>query len=251
MNDTDKDHVLARVRKLLALGNDPAAAEGERDNAMRMAHATLAKYNLSLGDAEVKEDARINSPIKMCYHAWARQAAFGIAKLYFCSYFIIPNKNTGSGLHVFVGRESNVKTAQEMSKFVIASINKEAHQRAKLVGQGATWERSFAKGAASAVWFRCKEIRATAEKAEQQQQPASGAGTSLVLASLYKQELDRNNALIKEQHGDLGKAKGKQRNTDFGAHSAGKEFGKNISLNTQVGASGASYAQKDRLLRAA
>ena len=51
MSDDERNKILARVRKLLNLANNAAATEGERDNAMRMAHATLAKYNLSLAEA--------------------------------------------------------------------------------------------------------------------------------------------------------------------------------------------------------
>jgi len=37
---------------MLRLANDAGASEGERHNAMRMAHATLAKHNLDLASVE-------------------------------------------------------------------------------------------------------------------------------------------------------------------------------------------------------
>ena len=57
--EEDKARALARVRKMLALANDAAATEGERENALRMAHATLAKYNLELAEAVERGDARV------------------------------------------------------------------------------------------------------------------------------------------------------------------------------------------------
>lgn len=49
----EQARVLARVRKMMALANDDAAAsDGERDNALRMAHATLLKHNLTMAAAE-------------------------------------------------------------------------------------------------------------------------------------------------------------------------------------------------------
>lgn len=52
MTNEDKERILSRVRKMLRLANDAGATEGKRDNAMRMAHATLAKYNLDIAQAE-------------------------------------------------------------------------------------------------------------------------------------------------------------------------------------------------------
>lgn len=43
----DMSRILQRVRKMMALANDKAASDGERENAMRMAHATLASIVLA------------------------------------------------------------------------------------------------------------------------------------------------------------------------------------------------------------
>jgi hypothetical protein len=64
MSERSTEWVLERVRKLLALGTNAGATEGERDNAMRMAHALLAKYNLDMAQVqmetgEVSEDRRV------------------------------------------------------------------------------------------------------------------------------------------------------------------------------------------------
>src|SRR5215472_4319088 len=83
------EQILARVRKMLALANDAGATEGERDNALRMAHATLAKYNLDLAAAEIAggEDERADSleprveqAGKFGGWAWAQHIANSIAE---------------------------------------------------------------------------------------------------------------------------------------------------------------------------
>lgn len=231
--DTEKDRVLSRVRKMLALSNDKAAAEGERDNALRMAHATLAKYNLSLGDAEVAEEKRIDSAIKISSAAWARTVANAIAKLYFCEYFFVRGWKQEIH-HYFVGRESNVITAQEMTTYIVRSINKEARAQARAHFAAGKFERDFCKGATAAIWRRCAEIR---KSAEAENQPVASGGTALVLASLYKQEQERNALVIAQKHGPMRDAKGKQSAPGFTAYQSGAAFGNKVNLNKQVGAS--------------
>lgn len=48
------DKIINRVKKMMALANDPAASDGERENALRMSYAILAKYNLDMTDVEGK-----------------------------------------------------------------------------------------------------------------------------------------------------------------------------------------------------
>lgn len=232
-DDFDKDKVLSRIRKMLALAGNEAASEGERDNALRMAHATLAKYNLSLGDAEIEQqEPRIEGRAQISPHPWARQLIESIAQLYFCKtiFFLYRDKRQ---VHHFIGRQSNVVTAIEMAKYVVGSINKEARRKARENAGGGGYERSFCKGAAAAVTQRCLEIRRTAEQ-QQQQQPA-GTGTSLVLASLYKTELDLNMEAVQKTYGKLRVISSEQHSTQSDAFYSGKKYGSSISLNKQVG----------------
>ena len=231
-----KEKVLARVRKMLALSGDHAASEGERDNALRMAHATLAKYNLSIGDADVVEEPRTDGQACISPHPWARYLIDAIAQLYFCKTFFYRYKDKRQ-VHHFIGRQSNVTTAIEMAQFIVGSINKEARRRARENPYTIGYERAFCKGAASEVWHRCKEIR---EAAERQDQPQASTGTSLVLASLYRTELEKNALVIAEKVGTLKGIKGKTRSADYYAHNAGQQYGKTLNLHRQVGSSTAA-----------
>lgn len=222
--------IIDKIRKLLALANGEGAAEQERDSALRMAHALLAKHNLSMSDTEQKQEARNESTLEYCFHAWARGMAMDIAKLYFCEYFVMHLHN--GGRHYFVGLESNVITSQEMFKFVASSIMKEARKATKAAGESGSFERSFCKGAAVAVRARCCEIRQSAQK-EDSEQAAPTTGTSLVLASLYKREHDANMAMIEKTH-TLREKADRQHGARADAHRAGAAFGKTIPLNRQL-----------------
>jgi hypothetical protein len=49
-----EDKILSRIQKMLALANDLAATEGERDNALRMAYNLMAKHNLDMVTVEAR-----------------------------------------------------------------------------------------------------------------------------------------------------------------------------------------------------
>lgn len=232
-NGTAPERVVARIRKLIALAQDAGATDGERDNAMRMAHATLAKYNLDLAAlddaAQDKEEPRVREADVFDGRPWARQICHAIAHLNFCYYFY-----SGKGhlaRHSFVGRHSNAVTAKEISQFVVAAVLSESRKVARVHGGAA--QRSFGLGAANKIRQRCNELRKAAEQASQ---PNSAPGTALVLASVYKRELAANEAYI----ADVLKIKfGNGRTTrsasDALAYGAGQAYGATVSLQRQVG----------------
>lgn len=232
--NSEQDKIIARIRKMLALSADEAASEGERDNALRMAHATLAKYNLNLGEAEAETEKRIESCAEISPHARARLVSLAIANLYFCEYFFVRRKDTQSIRHYFIGRESNVATAKETASFVVKSIARQARKETSSVCQAGKYERDFCKGAASAIYSRCKEIREAAETAD----TAPSGGTSLVLASLYKTEQTENSLAVASLYKPTQFKPAADRQSAAGstAFYSGKKFGGEINLNKQLGA---------------
>lgn len=234
----DKDRALERVRKMLTLANDAGASEGERDNALRMAHATLAKHNLSLVDvgSATGGEKRVDLGLETLCWPWMRTTAHGIAELFFCKYFFVRTKKNYVK-HYFVGLMSNATTASELSQYVIDSIAKEA-ARAKrgTPYAGSDFVVSFCKGAAHKVYHRCAELRAAAEAASQATPTVTAAGTALVLASVYKRELDANSDYLR----DVLKIKlhspaTRERSASSAGYHAGAAFGARVSLNRQVG----------------
>jgi hypothetical protein len=219
-----------KIRKTLALANDSGATEQERETALRMAHAMLAKHNLTLAEVEhAGEERRGVNTVTMYGPPWARIVAMGIAKLCFCEYVTQPGR--GSTVHYFIGLESNSTTAAELSRFVIESIRRESLR----YGRGS---RSFASGAGHRVHRRCEEIITAAKR----QEPAT-PGTALVLANVYASEHTKNRAIIAAKwSGRLRNGSNRSRISDAGAYDAGRAYGDRVSLNRQMG------GQRQRLL---
>ena len=246
MSEMDKDRALERVRKMLALANDAGASEGERDNAMRMAHATLAKHNLSLVDVDASSgsEKRVDLGHETLCWPWMRVTANGIAELFFCKYFSVKTRKNYVK-HYFVGRLSNATTASELSQYVIKSISKEA-ARAKSDEPfaGSDFVLSFCKGAAHKVYRRCAQLRADAERESQANPTIRATGTALVLASVYKQELDANSDYLRDVLKiTLRTSVSRQRRASADAYNKGSAFGSSVSLNRQVGGSSGGQRQ--------
>lgn len=233
----NKERILARVKKMMMLANDAAATEGERDNALRMAHATLAKYNLNMAQAEATgltpEEQRTDSSIRLREYAWMRGVAGMVGRLFFCDYFIVPQP-AKHAYYVFVGKESNVYTVCQMVPYILRSINKEATAQAVACGETArgTYWRSFCKGAAQRVMERCAILIREAQQVSQQQ----STGTSLVLASVYASERQANSRYMTEQMQikNLKQRTDRQQMPQREGYMAGRTYGEKIGLNTQL-----------------
>lgn len=222
-----EEKIISRIRKMLALANDLAATEGERDNALRMAFATMAKYNIDMSAVEQKaeSEARINFENVSWGWTWAKQVNQIIGNLFFCKYYYGRKINGTQTVHHFVGKESNAMTAAVMADYVVNSILKEA--RAIYKQNTAPGTRAFAIGAMHALHNRVEDIKA-AEAAKTDATP----GTALVLANLYLTEQAANEAFtagVSLKKGSKGRAV-----TIGSAYTGGNEFGKNINLSMQV-----------------
>lgn len=224
-----EEKILARVRKLLNLANDAAATEGERENALRMAHATLTKHALDMEDVSEfdrnKIDPRGEYNTEGWNLPWCRQIRAAVAKLFNCSYFY-QKINATRGKHSFVGRESNSTTAMYMSEFIITGMLKECDKRYghRLTPGG----RSFGEGAAARLWSRVYDMQKT------QQREFTAAGSALVVQDIATSEKAENEAWLKANVGDLVKAKARNSKVDINAYRAGADHANSISLNTQV-----------------
>lgn len=233
-NGFDKEKVLSRVKKMMALANDAAATEGERDNAMRMAHATLAKWNLTMAEADAAggtQEKRGPGTLEQRSRPWIRQCSYAIAQLFFCEYFYERSGNNKMRSY-FIGKESNVLTAVGITQHVIASIQREGKARMRAKGRTLAWYVSFTKGATDSVQHRCAQLRAEAERADR---PAGAPGTALVLANVYALESDANKRYLAEiMHIKLHASASRERAAGDGYHE-GREHGNRVGLHRQVG----------------
>ena len=238
-----EEKILSRVRKMMAIANDAAATEGERDNALRMAYNVLAKYNLTMVDVEIQADK--DNEQREIYetvtrsHLWARHVCHIVAELFFCKYFSGRKINADKCVHHFVGKESNATTAMLMSEYIVQSLVKESR---KLYKNDLTPEaRSFCLGAVFKLRERVRELK---DQQQTEMEKESATGTSLVLASLYKREEDANALVVSGTGVTLKKSRGGKSTVKSTAYAAGKEYGSSISLAPQIGAKSSAGALK-------
>lgn len=229
------DKIIDRVKKMMALANDAGATEGERDNALRMSYNLLAKYNLSMSQVDahsgIKEEGRESQKAKFVVYPWARQIAGLVGSLFFCNYYFMRHGTGKQADHVFIGKESNVATAQYMAEFVVKSVTREA---ARLYGSVISPEgRCFAIGVVNQLRARIAEIKETHNQENNKVQ----TGTALMLVNLQKSEHTANALWLEEQGVKLRTSASRQKGvTDSDAFHAGKDFGARVSLSPQIGA---------------
>lgn len=227
------EKIIDRVKKMMALANCTGAAEGERDNALRMAYNLLAKHNLTMNEVDAhnatKEEGRESQQAKFVVYPWARSIASLVGSLFFCNYYFMRSGSGKQATHCFIGKASNATTAQYMSEFVVKSVCREA---ARLYGSAITPEaRCFAIGVVRKLQERIAEIKASLNK-------ESKTGTALALINLDKSEREANSLWLVEQGVKLKQSASRGKGvTDSDAYHAGKDFGSRVSLSPQVGTS--------------
>jgi Protein of unknown function (DUF2786) len=226
-----ENRILDRVRKMLALANDSAATEGERDNALRMAYNLLAKHNLTEEDVkrsgqQPADEERIDNSFTSWSQPWARTVFRAVAKLFFCNYYTGGKYSSTKMRHIYVGKVSNATTAALMGEYLVTSILRECRKlyRENLSPQS----RAFATGAADRIYWRVDALI--------REQGEATPGTALVLANVYTQEKQGNDAFALAAWGELKAGKSRERaKVDRDAYRAGSEFGAKASLNAQLG----------------
>lgn len=243
------ERIINRVRKLMALAADPAASDGERDNALRMAYATVAKHNLDMqsiqGQApKAPEEARGERRVEVYGRPWALQLANAVARLFFCKlYYMRSFKKDHVWLH-YVGKESNAEAACEVASVLIASIFTEAKRKMRQNFENVTWRRSFCTGAAFKVEDRIRDLQTNGtlleaptvdEDGEEipalEMDKAEAKSTALVLVDVAKKEAEANESWIKENVGKLKEAADRRSHTiKPDAYRSGREYGSSLNL---------------------
>jgi len=226
MSNHAENPIVSKIKKLLALAADNNASDGERDNALRMAHGLLAKHNLDMSMVHASQQAEgrekhMNVTWSML---WCKQVSQSIGKLFFCNYYFGRKINGTKCEHNFIGKTSNVATAALMADFVIHSIMKEYRSKGwhNLSPEG----RSFAIGAARVIGERVAALMKSPEGATE--------STALVVRNIYESEFEANEAFIKAAGTELTTRKSRSSPIVGSAYNAGKEFGAKVGLDVQV-----------------
>ena len=151
----DKDTILGKVRKMMALANDDAAHEGEVENALKMARALMTAYGISdedlfEGDGTTTSIGMQSAAEKAGFASWEQHLSAAIAAVCDCRATIGTRTRFGPQgkkrrKHVnFTGFEHDVAVACPLFVATAITIRTMARQRF-----GTGWgidHRSYAEG---------------------------------------------------------------------------------------------------------
>lgn len=168
MEKPDLQNIIDRVAKMLRLASDQGAAPGERENALRMAHKTMNKYNLDLSEITMQEsggkyvpEGRFEQVCQIDKREWALGIAAECAKLNFCAMVYRRRwdhlKGDWSKYNdvVFIGSQANAVTAGLFASEMVEGTYREYSKRKKL---GRPYARSFAMGVWTELHRRVKDM---------------------------------------------------------------------------------------------
>jgi hypothetical protein len=236
--ETNQERIIDKVRKLLAIGdaarNDSA---NERETAMRQAHALLAKHGLEMGQV-TDHDATVDylgALVKGTFTlqtkgVWEAGIYDQIARMNGCKCVRSPSRN-GEPAKVFIfGRKVRAELIRQMSIYVVDSVRREARKQGHAV-------TAFGSGAWSGVARQVDQILANMQAGKIDGEQLSQS-TALMVIDQHKQSIIEATRIRDDAFPRLTKGSG-GRTRNYAAHSAGKEYGRSIGLNNQVGHSGA------------
>lgn len=195
------ERIIEKVKKLLALAQDPGAAPNEAETASRQAASLMAKYNLdlaSLSQAELEAEWDITElSMPGCrpgkknpreVPTWIGVMAFGV-KVYTRTRVI-----ARGGYVLYRGPRQDCELAQWMLKALIDLAYKQS--------KASSDPHAFRNGFASAVQARFKAMAADRDQAEQ-------GSTALVVVDKLRAKLD-------ELYGAERTSKARSRSSDEG-----------------------------------
>jgi hypothetical protein len=214
--------IITKVKKLIALGTNEGATEGERDNAMRMAHGLLAKHNLSMVDVKDNDVSCVKVENDYYDERWCAIVSNYVAKLFFCFCYSQKSQKTKTkATFCIIGKEANATTAVLITNYVLKSIQKE-----RIKGN---YGRSFSNGAAQRIAYRVNEIINKVDESE------FSSSQALAVINLHKTEIEEAMDFVKKQCGvSLVAAKRKDTKQNLNEFMAGVNYGNGISLNNQI-----------------
>ncbi len=116
MTDAPSDAILAKVRKLLALGESPSEAEAA--SALAKAQALLARYGLSLSDVEPETSEVTEATLleKRRLRAWESHLVAVVTEATFTRALHLTM--AGSSRVIIIGRAVNAEAAAELFKYL-------------------------------------------------------------------------------------------------------------------------------------
>lgn len=215
----DKNEVVEKVAKCLALSEDSGATEGEREQASRTAERLMLKYNIeqldfTLNVEDEKTDAKKQDVSMFGEGEWEMYLAQGIARVFHCEIVIFQITNK----IVFFGMKNDLEITIDLFErllFLIDSKGSLAYPKsykAKI--------RAYCSGMQSRVVSRLKDLYKRAED------KMTSDCKELIIV---KKDIVKNK--VKEVFPNTGLIKGKER-PNAEAFQRGLRDGNNVSLHS-------------------
>ena len=226
-------HMLAKVRKLLAMGRDGRGNETESETAMRQANKIMAEYGIAeaecdmasitagemvFGEAMCGADGRAPETGKVYRSApsYAGILAVGIGR--FCDSVVIRRRTENGEMFVFRGEREDVL----LSRWLLGVLVKSILDAQKVSGWTARGDaNSFRVSAASALAHRLRNLASERREMYAQAQTSSGSRALMVV--------DRKALEVAQRFGPQ-RTTSTRTNASSGAAMAGTAAGKRINI---------------------
>ena len=202
MADVDKDSMMEKVRKLMALADSKGATEAEASFAAAKIQELVQTYGLDMAQLEdkgVSEVRGMGTVDRRAMFDYQQALMATIAKNNFCFHDIrtiyIARKNRNSKQHFLIGRQLNIQVTVNTYDYLIGTLKRLCEQ-ANL--QEHKTRNLFYDGATERLCKRLNDQRAFREAEELMRQSelrarGEGGTTAIALVDLYGSEADLNN----------------------------------------------------------
>ena len=243
MTENERDRVIERVRKLLALSaNNPSEAEAA--SAAAKAQAILIEHNLDMAEVKdhetgEKEDFEIVPVSNTPTSPWRRFLGAAVGELYFCKYFYttttVPGKSAKRDVHTFVGARHNIAVAAMMFAYLHQTVSRLARAGAAVNANKneSEYVRRFRSGATRRL---CERIMEKIEQAKSGTLKTESGSNLPACLNLYEHAAAKAQAKLDQLGTALVVKESKLANGGAGFYD-GYEAGSRIGLDGQVGQS--------------
>lgn len=252
MTNDDRDTILIRIKKLLALAKHNSN-ENEAAMAAAKAQEMLLQYNLDeaeLDSVRVDREEKFTMEYTTNHRAgineirWKILLAFGVAQANLCKVIHIGNERR----MCWLGKPSNIAVAQYLFDTLCSDLEYIADEKWKqllelrkmqamapdipiftdqslLWVHGKTWKKSFFLGAVETIRKRLTENLETLKTNEN-------------INALVTTNDSALKTYFREQFPHTGKYRGNKGTINWSGYAAGQAAGKNVSFKTGVGSGG-------------
>ena len=234
---SNREHIVDKVRKLLALSESPN--ENEALSAAEKAQALILEHQITNSELEIAGGHLFVARCKSNPRLWRRPIGMHLSKMYMCLYFVTLIARDGKryDMHNFFGPRQSVIVTKEMFKYLINSVARLARDAAKSVPEGerAAYRRSFQSSCAIRI---CLRIRERIKMAERGQVLAPNGQNNLPIPFLSHDEVQRQlQSILETMSGPSMRNVPAKLSTGHAKGVAdGFEAGALVGLDTQIGA---------------